>query len=308
MKTSVVISTYNGERYLIKQLESIRDQTRPVDEVLIADDCSTDRTPEIAKKFIQDNQLDGWRVEVNEHNKGWRRNFMEAMWRSNGDLVFPCDQDDIWRKDKVEKMARIMENNSHINVLASNWRKFYPNGKTEIGPEKNDGRVQQIELYNNYMLVRYPGCAYCVRRQVIDWSKCYWEEGYPHDALLYRLGLFSHSLYEIHDDLFSWRMHDDSAFALEAKDLKTIGEKKKWIATAKQMNDAMIRFVEDHNFANANESLNLLHHYTKWLQIRGDFYERRNFFTGLRLMAYWKYYPRKRQYLGDWYLIFIKRK
>lgn len=308
MKTSVVISTYNGERYLLRQLESIRDQTHPVDEVLISDDCSTDKTPILAQQFIKENNLSGWRVEVNEHNKGWRRNFMEAMWRTSGDLIFTCDQDDVWRPDKVAKMYKLMAENPEMKALTSNWCKFYSNGKTEEGPRKSDGQVQQIVLYTNYMLVRYPGCAYCVRRQIVDWSKDYWAEGYPHDALLYRLGLFSDSLYEYHDVLFDWRMHSDSTFSVEAKDLKTIGEKKKWIATAKRMNNAMIRFVKDHHFDNSAKSLDLLTDYNQWLQIRGNFYEHQNILTGLRLMFYWRFYPRKRQYLGDWYLIFIKRK
>lgn len=308
MKTSVVISTYNGQAYLLDQLKSIRDQTMAVDEVLIADDCSSDNTVAIAKQFIIDNHLDGWHVEVNEHNKGWRRNFMEAMWQSKGDVVFPCDQDDIWRSDKVEKMVQIMEEHPEVNVLTSNYQCFYSDGKTDIGPFKNDGKLGKIDLYTNYMLVKCPGCTYCVRRLVLDWSKKYWQPSYPHDALLWRLGLFSDSLYVIHEDLHHWRMHDDSAFSIESKDLKTISEKQKWIKVAKSINQAMLDFVGDHHFANHDAAVSLLTRYQFWLNLRGKFYDQKNPFTGLHLMAEWKYYPRKRQYLGDWYLIYIKRK
>ena len=95
MKTSVVISTYNGEKYIIEQLDSLRKQSRPADEVIIADDCSSDHTVDIVKQYINQNKLNSWQVIVNDHNKGWRRNFMETMWNATGDLIFPCDQDDI---------------------------------------------------------------------------------------------------------------------------------------------------------------------------------------------------------------------
>ena len=56
MKTSVVLSTYNGEQYIIEQLESIKNQTRIPDEVLIYDDCSTDQTVELVRNFIDKNR------------------------------------------------------------------------------------------------------------------------------------------------------------------------------------------------------------------------------------------------------------
>ena len=117
MKTSVVMSTYNGEEYIIEQLDSLRNQSRPADEVLIADDCSTDNTVDIVRNYIKKNNLTTWKLVVNKQNKGWRRNFMEAMWSTSGDLVFPCDQDDIWRLDKIEIMTKLMGDNSQIQLL-----------------------------------------------------------------------------------------------------------------------------------------------------------------------------------------------
>ncbi len=275
MKTSVVISSYNGEKYIIDMLESIRNQTKKVDEVLIFDDASTDNTVKKAQNYIQENKLTNWIVKVNRHNKGWRRNFMEGLWSSHGDIVFPCDQDDIWRSDKVE----------------------------ETGPFNNDKKLHKINLYTNYMLNKLPGCTFCARRKLIDWSKDYWRSGFPHDALLWRLGLFSDSLYVINDSLHYWRMHHDSAFAKESVSLKSVGAKKEWLKTAIEMNDAMIKFVDSHSFPNKDDSLELLNRYVKWILLRTNFYKKRSWLSGLKLMFYWKYYPRKRQYLGDWFLV-----
>ena len=113
MKLSIVLSTYNGEAYITEQLDSILNQTRKADEVLIFDDCSTDNTPQIIKQFISGHNLTTWKFAVNHENKGWKRNFMEGIWSTSGDLVFPCDQDDIWMPQKLERIMNpfmILEN------------------------------------------------------------------------------------------------------------------------------------------------------------------------------------------------------
>ena len=58
MKISLIMAVYNGEKYLIKQLQSINNQTNKIDEVILIDDCSKDRSVEIIEEFIKENQLD----------------------------------------------------------------------------------------------------------------------------------------------------------------------------------------------------------------------------------------------------------
>ena len=70
MLVSVAVATYNGERFILKQLESIYNQTEAADEVIICDDCSTDKTVEICKDFIKKRSLSNWRISVNEKNAG----------------------------------------------------------------------------------------------------------------------------------------------------------------------------------------------------------------------------------------------
>ena len=105
MKLSIVMTTYNGMEYIKDQLDSIANQKRKADEVLIYDDGSNDGTIEFIENYINNNGLNNtWKLIVNEENKGWRRNFVEGIWSSIGDLVFPCDQDDIWHENKLEKI------------------------------------------------------------------------------------------------------------------------------------------------------------------------------------------------------------
>lgn len=74
-KISVVMTTYNGQKYLLEQLESLRNQTFKIDEVIIMDDCSQDETPNLIRKYIADNDLKGWKLIENQTNQGWKKKF-----------------------------------------------------------------------------------------------------------------------------------------------------------------------------------------------------------------------------------------
>lgn len=308
MKTSVVMSTYNGEEYIIEQLDSLRNQSRPADEVLIADDCSTDNTVDIVRNYIKKNNLTTWKLVVNKQNKGWRRNFMEAMWSTSGDLVFPCDQDDIWRQDKIEIMTKLMGDNSQIQLLTSNYCEFFENGKVRTNPWKNDRQLRQIQLKPNYLLVDSPGCTYCIRRGLLNLSKKYWKSEYPHDALLWRMGLMSNGVYAYTDDLIRWRNHKKSAFAKESKKLKSVGAKKEWIRISSKFNDESMQKLIKHDIdGDTSYQQKVIDKNSNWLSKRMKFYKTGNLLRGVALLSSINCYPRLRQYLGDWYLICLKK-
>ena len=86
MTTCVVIATYNGCEYIVEQLDSIKNQTYPVDKVIIRDDGSTDNTVDVIHKYIIDNKLN-WEVRENEKNLGWRRNFFELIKEADTDVI-----------------------------------------------------------------------------------------------------------------------------------------------------------------------------------------------------------------------------
>ena len=96
---SVVMATFNGERYIREQLDSIIGQTYPIYELIIQDDCSKDSTVSICREYEQ--KYSFIHVYVNESNLGFVRNFEKALKRSTGDYVALSDQDDIWVSDHV---------------------------------------------------------------------------------------------------------------------------------------------------------------------------------------------------------------
>lgn len=100
---SVVVCTYNGERYLKEQLDSLLIQTyRPL-EIIISDDGSSDSTRQIIEKF---RSAHAGLVKVLENKAALdlNLNFMNAFKHASGEYIFPCDQDDVWKEDKVERL------------------------------------------------------------------------------------------------------------------------------------------------------------------------------------------------------------
>lgn len=97
---SIVMATYNGERYLKEQLDSILNQSVQNFELIICDDCSTDRTLDILNEYSERDK----RISIfpNNINIGVKRNFERGISLSNCDLIAFSDQDDIWRHDHIE--------------------------------------------------------------------------------------------------------------------------------------------------------------------------------------------------------------
>lgn len=97
---SVVLASYQGERFIGEQLDSILPQLAPQDEIVVSDDVSTDRTIEMIA------QRNDARIRVLTHARrvGYIANFQRAIDACRGDTVFFCDQDDIWLPNKVEKL------------------------------------------------------------------------------------------------------------------------------------------------------------------------------------------------------------
>lgn len=97
---SVVMCTYNGEKYLREQLDSIIAQTYPIYEIIIQDDGSTDGTTSIVKGYQQ--VYPYIKFYKNDREHGVNNNFFSAMLKASGDYLAISDQDDIWDKDKLK--------------------------------------------------------------------------------------------------------------------------------------------------------------------------------------------------------------
>ncbi len=113
MKISVAMCTYNGEKYISEQINSILSQTVLPDEIIICDDGSTDNTIEIINK-LNNPRI---KLQLNPVNLGITRNFEQAIKMCSGDIIFLSDQDDVWMKNKIETIIEAFSNNPEAYMV-----------------------------------------------------------------------------------------------------------------------------------------------------------------------------------------------
>ncbi len=118
MKISVAMCTHNGARYLREQLDSIATQTRPPDELIICDDCSTDESVSLIRQFSNSASFPV-RLHINDKNLGSTKNFERAISLCAGEVVALADQDDIWLSHKLAAIEKVFVENPAAGMVFS---------------------------------------------------------------------------------------------------------------------------------------------------------------------------------------------
>lgn len=115
---SVVMAVYNGQKYIEEQINSILTQSSMADELIIIDDCSSEKCTKIIEKAS--NKAD-CKINYIEHleNKGYAQTFFEALKMASGEYIFFSDQDDIWDKNKIRICVDEMNAHPEITCLSS---------------------------------------------------------------------------------------------------------------------------------------------------------------------------------------------
>lgn len=118
LTVSVAMTTYKSKRFIEEQLESIWHQTRLPDQLVISDDVSPDDTFEVVKELVSKAPKHIKCVlNKNSQNLGHVKNFELAFSKCNGDIIFPCDADDIWKETKIEELTSILETMKRLFLL-----------------------------------------------------------------------------------------------------------------------------------------------------------------------------------------------
>lgn len=237
VKVSVILATYNGEKYIKKQLESLLNQTYPAYQVLIGDDVSNDGTVKIVEEFIQENNLDGqWELIRNKKNVGHAANFISLAYLVQGDYVFFCDQDDIWMSDKIKRMVTIMEENGQINFLYANENNITKDEEINRGVERESAeefvKVSRVDFSPENYFFKGLGCASCVRSVFLKRMLPFWTAGWEHDMFFWACAILLDSAYK-YDSFVIWRrIHADNA---------SISGKKTLEKRIIQVNESVVR-------------------------------------------------------------------
>lgn len=216
MKVSIAMTTYNGEKYILSLLNSIKAQTVSPDEVIIYDDCSTDNTFELVAEYILRNNLSDWKVTKNECNIGWKKNFRQALKDCKSELIFLCDQDDIWENFKISEMKQIMETHPEIQLLTSNYTPFNIDRKDKVrvrGLSRNDAIIKKLKFCYTAFSVARPGCTYCCTKPLVEEMLGRDDLNVPHDAMLWGYAVLNESIYLYNRKTIIYRRHSDSATA-----------------------------------------------------------------------------------------------
>lgn len=307
MKISVVLSTYNGEKYLLPQLDSLKNQTYSADEVLIFDDGSTDQTVNLIDQYISKNQLKNWKLSKNEKNIGWRKNFMEGIRKCTGDIIFTCDQDDIWNLSKIEKMKSVMEEDAQIGLLVSSYTEFYADNDrylpTPCKKEERKSCVRKIPLSKNILEVPYPGCTYCIRKEFFYICSPYWIETCPHDALLWRSAMILGRAYLLEESMVLWRKHSTSAWQREVHTVSRQSELD-W-RNLERMELEKLRIFAQKQDASLKATA-IIEKNLKWCEMRTEFLRDKNTLVGINLIIFIEQYHGLKRYIKDWLIAFTK--
>lgn len=123
--SAVVIATYNGARFIEEQLQSLVMQTRKPDFILVSDDVSKDKTVEICEKYLSDKNIE-FDIKENKQSLGVTKNFIDLARSIKQDVIFFCDQDDVWDLNKIQVVMNVFENNEDCEEVITDsyiWAK-----------------------------------------------------------------------------------------------------------------------------------------------------------------------------------------
>ena len=230
---SVAMCTYNGERFLSEQLQSLLAQERRPDEVVICDDGSVDRTVEMLELFAREAPFPVLVVR-NTTNLGFSRNFQKAVALTGGDLIALADQDDRWYPQKLRRLVELFADPVTGGVF-SNGDLIDSTSQTVAGDLWNrfqfDRKEQQRFLSGGSfeILLRHnvvTGMAFAFRRRVRD-MLAWLPEPWPHDAWLALMLAATGELRACPERLVAYRTHTSQQIGVP----QTATEKQKLLRT-----------------------------------------------------------------------------
>lgn len=212
---SVALCTYNGEKFIEEQVQSILRQTKAVDEIVVCDDGSKDVTLEIVRKIAEASVAE-IRIYTNDKPLGVKENFRKAIELCMGDYVFLSDQDDIWLPHKVETIMNWFDAHPNKSVVFTDAYLVDENRVRYEGRTQFQGvgfRKLQQEMFMNghglevfMMANRATGATMAFRKADVQLQKDDWGQ-ILHDEYIAVKALLNDQLGMISEPLIEYRQH-----------------------------------------------------------------------------------------------------
>lgn len=206
MKVSVALAAYNGEKFIEAQLSSILSQLPPDGEIVVSLDPSRDATAGIVSRIASTDP----RVKlIAGQGHGLIANFENAIRASSGDVIFTCDQDDVWLPGKIEKMTAAFDEPSVLAVLHD--------------ARVTDGDLNTLEdsffaahgrrkgPFANWLRNSYIGCCMAFRRELCDAILPFPDRLPMHDQWIGIIAERAGKTADVNEPLILWRRHGDNS-------------------------------------------------------------------------------------------------
>lgn len=302
---SIVVATYNGERFIREQLDSLRRQTHRPDEVIISDDRSTDATYDRVLSYIEEYDLRSWKVTVNRENKGYCRNFLDTLITAKGDYIFLSDQDDVWLPDKVERMLKIMEENKNIWSLTTNFQCIDSNGKPlalAYHRWQRRNKLKKISLKAFMNDWGYPGMAMAIKKDCLAFIRPMLELPLiSHDWLLNVICAENGRLYFYNEKLTLYRQHGHNQ--LGASNLHDFSQTRamrvKEAEELYQLMELVLKKLSDIEADDKRREIAYVRGRKLLYQMRYTALKEKSFVRWLNCLRYVRYTPNIHVLLGD---------
>ena len=202
---SVCIASYNGEKFILEQLNSILSQIHEKDEILICDDKSSDNTVDIIKK-INDSRI---RLYKNDKNLGYTKNFEKVLSLSKGDIIITSDQDDVWLPDKYKTIIK----NLKLVDFVMHDAKIVDTATNELFTSYFKKRKIKKSKLGNIIKFSYLGCCMAFNKNVLEFALPFPRNSNycTFDNWIFLCAIFYFRIKIINKPLLLYRRHDDNA-------------------------------------------------------------------------------------------------
>lgn len=203
---SVCVAAFNGEKYIEEQILSVLRNLDSQDEIIISDDGSSDRTRRIVDDLAEKDRririIDGPR-------KGLIKNFENAIVHSKGDIIFLCDQDDVWKDNKVKTVLDIFGNTDCTLVMHDAC--IVDSNLRILGCSFFEFKKCKKGYWRNLIKNSYIGCCMAFKRSILDYAIPFPDNIPMHDQWI---GLLSERVGKVefcNEQLLLYRRHSNNA-------------------------------------------------------------------------------------------------
>jgi len=228
---TVALAVFDGERYIAEQLGSILGQTRAPDEIIVADDGSTDRTLDIVREVFESRTFGSpvLRILTADGARGVTRNFERAVRAATGDLIVLSDQDDVWHPDRLARAVESFERDPSLLLQHADARLVDAQG-TSLGASlfealyvSSDDKVaiangRAFDTYMRRNLVT--GATVVLRRELLEWALPFPDE-WVHDEWLAIIAAAMGRVELFDEPLIDYRQHGANAIGVTVPTLRS---------------------------------------------------------------------------------------